>query len=239
MSLANSTLTSDTSTAFSPQYLVTSSASSNGFAFGTVPGQYGEIIDLTNVTGSIISTNYGLTCGQFNGCLAVSSDGALVYGIDQVAPQLQTMHVSDGSNGPTISTAPLAGTAMTFVGSTLYLAGTTSGSENVIDTLAYPSGTVPASFVTVPQALSALTASGDGATLFGSQSTGPSPLILIDIASKNVVSFGPSIGLGAFAGGFVSPVPIANVGSSRRFLVVKQYQQPLGTIHTSLDEYAY
>ena len=140
------------------------------------------------------------------------------------------MHVSDGSSGPTIGTAPLSGTALTFAGSTMYLAGST-GSQNVIDTLAYPSGT-PASFVTLPQGVSALTVSGDGATLFASQSTGPSPLVLIDIASKNVVSFGPSIGLGAFAGGFVSPVPIANVGASRRFLVVKQYQQPLGTVHT-------
>jgi hypothetical protein len=236
--IPTSTLTGSSSTAFAPQFLVTSSASINGFAFGTPPSQYGEIIDLANITGSTIATNYGLTCGQFDQCLAVSSDGALVYGIDQVAPQLQTMHVSDGSNGPTISTAPLSGTALTFVGSTLYLAGST-GSQNVIDTLAYPGGTVLAPFATVPEALSALTVSGDGATLFGSQSTGPSPLVLVDIASKNVVNFGPAIALGTFAGGFVSPVPIANVGASRRFLVIKEYQQPLGTQHTSLDEYAY
>jgi hypothetical protein len=235
--IPTSTLSGNSSTSYAPQFLVISSSSVNGFVFGTPPGLYGEIIDAAGVTGSPIATVYGLTCGQFNQCLAVSSDGALVYGIDALAPQLYSMHVSDGSSGPTIGTAPLSGTALTFAGSTMYLAGST-GSQNVIDTLAYPSGT-PASFVTLPQGVSALTVSGDGATLFASQSTGPSPLVLIDIASKNVVSFGPSIGLGAFAGGFVSPVPIANVGASRRFLVVKQYQQPLGTVHTTLDEYAY
>jgi uncharacterized membrane protein len=239
--IPTSTLTGNSSTAFAPQFLVTAPpASNNGFVFETPPGGgTGAIVDLAGITGSTVATSAAMTCAVWNQCLAVSSDGALVYGADASAPALVTMHVADGSAGPTIPTSTLTGTALTFGGNTLYLAGVTSGSQNVIDTLAYPGGTVPASFVTVPEALSALTVSGDGATLFGSQSTGPAPLVLVDIASKNVVNFGPSIGLGAFAGGFVSPVPIANVGASRRFLVIKEYQQPLGTLHASLDEYAY
>ena len=236
--VATSTLSGNSSSIYVPQYLVIPPSSANGFELGTATTLSPAIVDYAGVTGAPIAEVYGLNCGQFNQCLAASPDGALVYGIDAGTPQLESMHVSDGSSGPTIGTAPLAGTALTFAGSTMYLAGTTSGSQNVIDTLAYPSGS-PASFVTLPQAVSALAVSGDGATLFASQSSGPSPLVLIDIASKNVVTFGPSIALGAFAGGFVSPVPIANVGASRRFLVIKEYQQPVGTLHTSLDEYAY
>jgi hypothetical protein len=236
--IATSTLSGNSSSIYVPQYLVIPPSTDNGFALGTATTLSPAIVDYPGVTGAPFAEVYGLNCGQFNQCLAVSSDGALVYGIDAGTPQLLSMHVSDGTSGPTIGTAPLSGTALTFAGSTMYLAGTTSGGANMIDTLAYPSGS-PASFVALPQAVSALAVSGDGATLFASQSSGPSPLELIDIASKTVVTFGPNIALGSFSGGFVSPVPIANVGASRRFLVIKEYQQPAGTLHTTLDEYQY
>jgi hypothetical protein len=151
------------------------------------------------------------------------------------------MHVADGSAGPTIATPDGPVTAQTFSanGTTLYLASAAAGNTTALDALAYPSGTVPMPFVTLQSQFTALAASADGTTLFASASLSPSPIVLVDIASKTVVTFGPNITLGEFAGGFVSPVPIASVGASRRFLVVKEYQQPAGTMHATLDEYQY
>lgn len=240
--LSTSTVSGNSSTTFAPQFLVTAPGSANGFIFGTPPGGgSGAMYDVAGILGSVVATSASVTCALWDQCLAASPDGALVYGADSARPGLVTMHVADGSAGPTIATpdGPVTAQAFSANASTLYLASATNGGATALDTLAYPSGTTPASFVTVPQQFTALATAADGATLFASSSLGPSPMVLVDIASKTVVSFGPSIGLGSFAGAFISPVPIANVGAARRFLVLKQYQQPAGTLHTTLDEYTY
>lgn len=238
--ISSSTVAAHIGTAFAAQFLVTAPNSSSGFLYGTpLGGGAGAIYDF--VGSSAIATSASVTCAVWDQCLAASPDGALIYGADAAQPGLVTMHVADGSAGPTIATpdGPVTAQAFSANGSTLYLASAASGGTTDLDALAYPSGTAPVPFVTVPEQFSALATSADGATLFGSSSLSPSPIVLVDIASKTVVSFGPAIALGSFAGGFVSPVPIANVGAARRFLVLKQYQQPAGTLHTTLDEYTY
>lgn len=242
ITVSSSTLTANRSTAFAAQFIATAPSSSNGFIYGTpLGGGSGAIYDLTGVMGGIAAMSASVTCALWDQCLAASPDGALIFGADSSQPGLVTMHVADGSAGPTIATPDGPVTAQTFSadGTKLYLASAAAGNTTALDALAYPGGTVPMPFVTLQSQFTALAASADGSTLFASASLSPSPIVLVDIASKTVVTFGPNIALGEFAGGFVSPVPIANVGSSRRFLVVKEYQQPAGTLHATLDEYQY
>jgi hypothetical protein len=221
------------------QNVATATGTTNYFTYGSASGGSGAINDVTSA-GSVVATSGAVTCVQYDQCLIASNDGALVLSPDATSSTIVTMHTSNGSAGPTISTPDGAVTAQTFSpnGTTLYLACAASGGGTDLDTTTYPALGTPTSFTTIPTQLSALTESLDATTLIGSSSLGPSPLTFIDIATKTQVSFGPTLTLGEFAGGFIAPVPLSTTGS-RRILVVRQYQQPAGTLHTTLDEYVY
>jgi hypothetical protein len=240
--IASLTTSTGTQTGFVPsipgQNVATATGTTNYFTYGGTGGA-GSINDVTSA-GSIAASVAGVTCAQYDQCLIASNDGALVLSPDATSSTILTMHTSNGSAGPTISTPDGAVTAQTFSpnGTTLYLACATSGGGTDLDTTTYPALGTPTSYTTIPSQLSALTESLDATTLIGSSSLGPSPLTFIDVATKTQVSFGPTLTLGEFAGGFVAPVPLSTAGS-RRILVVRQYQQPAGTLHTTLDEYVY
>jgi hypothetical protein len=235
-------VTFNTPTTFAPQYLATVPNATAFFAYATPPNTpgLGTIEEFNAVTGAQIASVGSIACSQYDQCLLTTHDGAYVYSPDAMQPGLVTMHTVNGTQGPGSQTPDGPVTAQIFSpnGQTQYLASAQSSGGTALDTLPYPISGLPVSFTTLPTQFSALAISTDATTLIGSSSIAASPLTLIDIASKTQVSFGPSLSLGQFAGGFISPVPLATTGS-RRFLVVRQYQQPAGTIKTTLDEYVY
>ena len=229
-----------TSLPFAPQYLTTAANTPNLYAFGTPPSTPGSgTIENFSTTGTVNAAVGTIACAVDDQCVLASKDGAFAYAPDSAGDMILTMK-ADGTQGPSIATPDGPVTAQIFSpnGQTQYVASAQSGGGTSLDTLTYPISGSPVNFTTLATQFSALAISTDASTLFGSSSITASPLTLIDIASKTVVSFGPSLTLGQFAGAFISPVSLATSGS-RRFLVIRQYQQPAGTTKTTLDEYVY